>query len=82
MPRRARQRAPAAPIRPHRIPAITTKEMYAKMLSARNHIPARVANINMGAAIANVELDASTFLRTWFRVVSSAQPLEPFTNRD
>jgi hypothetical protein len=56
--------------------------MYAKMLSARNHIPARVANINMGAAIANVELDASTFLRTWFRVVSSAQPLEPFTNRD
>ena len=52
------------------------------MLSARNHIPARVTNINKGAAIANVELDALTFLGTWFRVVSSAQPLEPFTNRD
>lgn len=27
-------------------------------LSARNQIPARVTNINMGEAIANVELDA------------------------
>ena len=50
--------------------------------TARDQIPARVTSISKGAAIANVELDASTFLRTWFRVVSSAQPLEPFTNRD
>lgn len=28
-------------------------------LSARNQIPARVTNINVGAAIANVELDAN-----------------------
>ena len=28
-------------------------------LSARNQIPARVTSINSGAAIANVELDAS-----------------------
>jgi len=28
-------------------------------LSARNQIPARVTSINIGAAIANVELDAS-----------------------
>ena len=52
------------------------------MVSARDQIPARVSNVNKGATLANVELDASTFLRTWFRVVSSAQPLEPFTNRD
>jgi molybdopterin-binding protein len=50
-------------------------------ISARNQIPARVTNINKGAAIANVELDASIFPGTWFRVVSSAQ-MEPFTNRD
>jgi hypothetical protein len=51
-------------------------------IRARNRIPARVTNSNKGASIANVELDASIFPGIWLRVVSSARPMEPFTNRD
>ena len=52
------------------------------MVSARDQIPARVTNVNEGAAIADVELRASIFPGIRFRAVSSAQPMEPFTNRD
>jgi hypothetical protein len=46
-------------------------------LSECNQIRARVTSINTGAAIANVDSPS-----IWFWVVCSAQPMEPFTNRD
>jgi len=39
--------------------AMITQEEHVMQLSARNQIPARVASINAGEAIANVELDAN-----------------------
>ena len=39
--------------------AMITEKEHVMQLSARNQIPARVASINAGEAIANVELDAN-----------------------